>query len=152
MQKAERSEKEKEKQWYKIKIAIKRGKYAQSVEMRDGPILLSKQILNFRNPQNHSSPTPVPSTAIPQISQGWLQNICKRYAVYHAYAKTESSSYASHSICLTRDLNQLKIDLWIFLVYTSIVYTVTQGTVWGVTLKRLLRCCVACQVQISKID
>lgn len=146
-EKGRRGEKEKEKQRYKIKIAIKRGKYAQSVDMWDGTILLTKQILNFRNPQLSHPPTLLTSPTTPQISQGWLQNLCKRYAVCHAYASRESSSHdAAHSICLTRDLNQLKIDLWIFLVYA------TRGGRRGVTLKRLLRCCVACQVQISKID
>lgn len=96
----------------------------------------------------HTSPPSLfTSPTTPQISQGWLQNLCKRYAVCHAYASRESSSHdAAHSICLTRDLNQLKIDLWIFLVYA------TRGGRRRVTLKRLLRCCVACQVQISKID
>lgn len=63
--------------------------------------------------------------------------------------KRKFCSCASLSICLTRDLNQLKIDLWIFLVYYG-----QEGKSEGwVTLKRLLLCCcVACQVQISKID
>lgn len=62
--------------------------------------------------------------------------------------RERESCLASLSICLTRDLNQLKIDLCIFLVYMPF-------RAWErdeVTLKRLLLSCVACQVQISKID
>lgn len=129
----------------KLKLQLSVGNMRKVLKCETAPILLTKQILNFRNPQNPSPPpTAVHSPASPQISQGWLQNLCKRYAVCHAYAKRESSSYASHSICLTRDLNQLKIDLWIFLVYTAIYCDPGDG-VGGRHFKApaVLLCCVS---------
>lgn len=63
---------------------------------------------------------------------------------------------ASLSICLTRDLNQLKIDLCIFLVYIPFgAWERDERGGGGGDFKAtaaLLLSCVACQVQISKID